>query len=389
MNPRPTTKIILALLFLIFTHPVKAQISISAEEFLGQTGDTFQELLADRDTGTLPGSLGVLESLLTVDGINSSFDFTEITAELPLFSLNQYLSLPSDSVDIPGYTTFFEGLATDAWRVQLIDEAAPDVFIFRKITTDSLAWLGNGVWQDTNNDGIADPVVSVFTPAKLQAPLPLELNDAWTMDFTHMSVVDTPIGTVQVPGIREEHDIKVDGYGMLVTHLGEYPCLRVRINQTIHTPGGSTQEIGGWSFITSELVQLGIFYDQLIPDDLSQATFSLQEPQSISLFTPAEEGMSTASEVFDPAPIRFQLSNNYPNPFQTSTTIPVELKEAGNVRLRIFNALGQLMATPANGYYSAGSHRFEWHATGAPAGIYFYQLENNGNIDQQQMTLIR
>lgn len=393
MHPKKATRLPVTLLFAGFAylctlHPVAAQITISADQFTAQTGTSFNEYLADKNAGTLPADLTGLEALLKLDGNGSDFDFAGITAQLALFARNQYLPLPSDSVDVPGYATFFEGKATDVWRVQRVDGSAPDVFVFRKITSDSLAWLGNGVWQDTDNDGTADPVVSVFAPAKLQARLPMQVGDAWTADHTHMSVVNTPIGVIEVPGIVEEHDIKIDGYGTLITHQGVHACLRVRINQVIHSPDGSSQEIGGWSFITPDLVQLGVFYDALIPDDLTQAAFDFSEPQSISLFSPAEEGgMSTASEQLPRHPAG-QLGQNFPNPFQTATNIPFTLQRPGMVTIRVYNILGQLVDKPVESVFPAGKHQVNWQAAEMPAGIYIYQAEIDGKVSQRQLTRI-
>ena len=355
-----------------------------------KTDQSFQEFLAGGNVSPLPADLSMLESILLDDGVNSTFDFSSITPQLPLFSTNHYLSLPSDSVDLPGFDTHFDGQATDAWWVEFEDEAVPDVFLYRKITSDSLIWLGNGVWTDSNADGIDDPVVSVFTPGKLQASLPLELNDAWTSDFTHISTVNTPIGVVEIPGTQENHDIHVDGYGTLITHEGAYPCLRVRINQVIINADGTRQELGGWSFVTSELVQLGVFYNGLIPENPSDISFDFTQPQSISLFTSGSTDMSTAIDAGENTlPVRFVAGRNYPNPFNRETAIPIEIKETGQVRVSIFNGLGQLVDTVLDSYLPAGSYTPTWNAVDHPSGMYFYRVSLNGQSQQNIMMLLK
>ena len=377
-------------LLLCTSHPLFAQPVLTANDFQAQTGASFQEFLAGDNVAPLPSNLSMLSTILLSDGNNDTFDFSTITAELPLFSTNYYLNLPSDSVDLPGFTAFFENKATDAWRVVFEDSSVPDVFIYRKITADSLAWLGNGVWQDSDADGIDDPIVSVFSPGKLQAPLPLALNDTWTTDFTHINTVNTPIGVVEIPGVVESHDIRVDGYGTLVTHEGSYPCLRIRINQTIQNPDGSGQELGGWSFVTADLVQLGVFYDALIPENPADISFDFEQPQSISLFGAGDNNMSTSIEDENNGlPAQFVLRQNYPNPFNPQTTIPFELRESGPVQLSIFNALGQEITTLVNQHLPAGPHDVTWEASNQPSGFYFYRLRFDGKISQQVMMLIK
>ena len=73
-----------------------------------------------------------------------------------------------------------------------------------------------------------------------------------------------------------------------------------------------------------------------------------------------------------PAPVT--LSQNYPNPFHTSTTIQYELKNAAGVSIKIFDLTGQQVATAFDGFQSAGEHQIEWNAEGTPAGVYFYTL---------------
>jgi hypothetical protein len=75
-------------------------------------------------------------------------------------------------------------------------------------------------------------------------------------------------------------------------------------------------------------------------------------------------------------PTAFSLAQNYPNPFNPSTTIRYELPQAATVRLEVFNALGELVATLAEGRVEAGAHRVEFGADArASSGVYFYRFE--------------
>jgi hypothetical protein len=73
-------------------------------------------------------------------------------------------------------------------------------------------------------------------------------------------------------------------------------------------------------------------------------------------------------------PSEFQLEQNYPDPFNPSTTIRFGVPTRSRVRLTIFNLLGQQVADLANEEMNAGSHERTWNASVA-SGLYFYRLE--------------
>ncbi|MCI0691928.1 T9SS type A sorting domain-containing protein [candidate division KSB1 bacterium] len=85
----------------------------------------------------------------------------------------------------------------------------------------------------------------------------------------------------------------------------------------------------------------------------------------------------------------FYLEQNYPNPFNPSTSIAFALAKAGNVKLEIYNALGQKVATLINGRMSAGQHKATWDARNVPSGIYFYKLEAGAFSQTKKMVLMK
>ena len=89
------------------------------------------------------------------------------------------------------------------------------------------------------------------------------------------------------------------------------------------------------------------------------------------------------------APNKFELAQNYPNPFNPSTSIKFSLPQAGNVKLAIFNLLGQEVQTLLNGYKEAGVHTVSFEPKNLNSGIYLYKLEANGLTSVKKMTLIK
>jgi hypothetical protein len=102
-------------------------------------------------------------------------------------------------------------------------------------------------------------------------------------------------------------------------------------------------------------------------------------------------GTAVASQDRFLQPRRINLAQNFPNPFNPSTTIRFELPAASVVNITIFNSSGQKIKTLVNRYYSAGQHQIQWDGRNdagekVASGVYFYQL--NSNHDNQVMKMI-
>ena len=73
-------------------------------------------------------------------------------------------------------------------------------------------------------------------------------------------------------------------------------------------------------------------------------------------------------------PERFALHQNYPNPFNPGTTVRYEIPAQTNVALRVYNVLGQEVATLVNETKLPGRYEARWNAAGMASGIYFYRI---------------
>jgi len=93
-------------------------------------------------------------------------------------------------------------------------------------------------------------------------------------------------------------------------------------------------------------------------------------------------------------PIRPDLEQNFPNPFNPTTSIPFALPSRAEVRLSVFNVLGQRVRTLLNSQIEAGYHRLAWDGRNdeghqAGAGVYFYLLESGQFRQTRKMTLVK
>ena len=88
-------------------------------------------------------------------------------------------------------------------------------------------------------------------------------------------------------------------------------------------------------------------------------------------------------------PLSFELKQNYPNPFNPSTVIQYQIPESGFVTLKVYDILGNEVATLINGKQQAGSYSINFNASVLSSGIYFYQLKSGKYVDTKKMILLR
>jgi hypothetical protein len=88
-------------------------------------------------------------------------------------------------------------------------------------------------------------------------------------------------------------------------------------------------------------------------------------------------------------PAKFELSQNFPNPFNPSTTIRFSLPKETQLKINIYNTLGELVQTLAEGTYEAGYHKVTFNASNLPSGAYIYRIESADFMQVRKMVLIK
>ena len=96
----------------------------------------------------------------------------------------------------------------------------------------------------------------------------------------------------------------------------------------------------------------------------------------------------------DARPAAFSLAQNFPNPFNQSTVIRIDLETRAEVELAVYNISGQKVATLAQGLYPSGAYTFTWdgrntHGAELASGVYCYRLRANGREQTRKLILLR
>ena len=101
----------------------------------------------------------------------------------------------------------------------------------------------------------------------------------------------------------------------------------------------------------------------------------------VNYTTDVEDGTNTVYE--------YKLAQNYPNPFNPSTKINYSIQAEGLVTLKVYNILGQSVATLVNEFKTAGAHTVNFDATKLSSGIYLYKIDSNGFTQTKKMMLVK
>jgi hypothetical protein len=93
-------------------------------------------------------------------------------------------------------------------------------------------------------------------------------------------------------------------------------------------------------------------------------------------------------------PIKYDLDQNYPNPFNPSTKIKFSISsniqsKMSNITLKVYDVLGNEIATLVNDERPAGTYEVELDASGFSSGVYLYQLKASSFIQTKKMILIK
>lgn len=122
----------------------------------------------------------------------------------------------------------------------------------------------------------------------------------------------------------------------------------------------------------------GRSFSQVEPDDYSRFYIRISPTGDLETFDTETE-----------SPESVELKQNYPNPFNPTTTIGFYLPVDTDVRIAVYNVVGQQVGQLVDDRLNAGDHTVSWNAMDMPSGVYIVQLEAMNTVQTRKITLIK
>ena len=121
----------------------------------------------------------------------------------------------------------------------------------------------------------------------------------------------------------------------------------------------------------------------VVPDDEELFTYS-GEFEIVDIMV-----VNGSNEIDVITPAVFALADAYPNPFNPSTSISLDISDAGNVNVTVYNLMGQIVTTLMEGYMNAGTYTLTWDASEQVSGMYLIRAETAGVVSTKKLLLIK
>ncbi len=142
----------------------------------------------------------------------------------------------------------------------------------------------------------------------------------------------------------------------------------------------------------------------MFSDSLAAAVEAME--QNYSYFVSAADALRDAREALENAyqgliitsyveetnrnlPDAYEMSQNFPNPFNPTTQINYSIPENGIISLKVYNLLGQVVAVLIDGFQHAGHHTVSFDGAGLPSGVYMYRLDANSFTETRKLILAK
>lgn len=231
------------------------------------------------------------------------------------------------------------------------------------------------------------PDTVYHTPWENDPPIfsfPIQYGDSWiTRCYWEMEVGGF------VATITDSAWVEVDGWGtVIIDDVGSVSCLRLKSHHrfTMVIMGIPTDN-WFWNYSWMAPGYWLVADMQSMPGDDNEHFTS-------GMFNRAASG-ADAQPTIEILPVTFQLNSPYPNPFNPETTIPYSVGELTDVRLAIYNTLGQEIRTLVNGRMLPGNYTASWNGMDnfgnqVGTGVYYCRLQSpQGSGSSQKLLLIR
>jgi hypothetical protein len=331
------------------TWSVQREVGTTASGFgekvdlIGSIGPGSYYLIQGSGTGDYGADLPV-----TPNVVLSTFNLQAAASKVALVN-DQNIIEGFGDINIVDYVGY--GTSVDTYEGSPAPAPPVTASICRRNNTGGATYGTNGSGTDSDNNG-ADFYVNI-TPS----PLPVELSS-----FT-ASVIGANIK------LNWRTETEVNNYGFEILRQAQDDKQWTNIGFV--NGNGNSNSPKDYSFV-DENISSGKYSYRLKQID-NDGQFEYSKTIEVNLGTPQ----------------KFELSQNYPNPFNPSTTIKFTMPEAGNIKLTLYNILGQEIKTLVDGFKEAGVYNIDFNASELNSGIYIYKIESGSFVQTRKMTLLK
>ncbi len=226
----------------------------------------------------------------------------------------------------------------------------------------------------------------VKSPAAVYYGLPLTMSKTWTTTYDETlsgsaQIFPSPSPPLAVGPTVTAHTVTytVDAYGPLsVPGSAAEGALRIR-KVDRYSSGGTEAVRVGYIFLTASGASV-----QFTAGDTSALSGTIPI-SSLQWTTPTATAIRTINDI----PSAFALGQNYPNPFNPSTTIRFTLPSSQYVTLKVYNLLGEEVATLVDAMVDAGESSVQFDGARLSSGIYLYKLQSGASTQTRRMVFMK
>ncbi|RJP72143.1 MAG: T9SS C-terminal target domain-containing protein [Ignavibacteriales bacterium] len=229
--------------------------------------------------------------------------------------------------------------------------------------------------SDTEIDGSTEPtwpmaiqgVVTQFTSSSTVYGDGYQLQPRFLTDF----MVNVPVELASFTSVVKGSNVVLNWKTITETNNKGFEIYRNGTMVKFVSGFGTTTEMKSYQFTDNGLAN-GTYSYKLVQIDLDGTN----------------EVVGSTEVTVNSLPKEFALAQNFPNPFNPSTSVKFDLPVDSKITLQVYNMIGQVVATLADGNFSAGSHNINFNASGLTSGMYIYNLKALG-IDGKIMNATR
>jgi hypothetical protein len=313
-------------------------------------------------------SLETAMNVGTVSGSSQSWT-------IPSISWTQTLNVQNVSPASTPYTSDFPSANYAQYSTGEVQGYPASFYQYFRLEDNALYTLGNVINVKTSE--IDTSLIQYHE--ELVFPLPL----------TYGTVIPVSRDSTEImPGFYNIVTVTqtVDAFGSVTFPFGTYDALRIKnVDETKVYFNGSVINQYGSTYFTWVAKNGGTFeadLDTALVTSGNVTVYSANMTQFNATTSVEEKGNNIT-------PTEFMLSQNYPNPFNPSTTIQYSIPKVSNVVVKVYDVLGNEVATLVDEYKEAGRYEVNFDASKLSSGIYFYKLQAGNFVETKKMILMK